>query len=137
MTKKYKFKVNDIVRAHPEFCPPTPVICRIIAIPDKRRIICPECYVIKELEEDAPLAWFDEELLEKIGEGMKWISTENKLPEPFVDVLILIDFKDDFKIMDVAAYDEEYKCWRSAPGPELYELENVTHWMPLPLLPEE
>src|SRR6266849_7925198 len=50
MTKKYKFKVNDIVRAHPEFCPHTPVICRIIAIPDKRRIICPECYVIKELE---------------------------------------------------------------------------------------
>lgn len=80
----------------------------------------------------------------------KWISVEERLPELFTDVLILVketefygcnkEFSKSYLCQYVAQYDDEWftvychghKCIRdTAEEPYADKLE-VTHWMPLP-----
>lgn len=85
----------------------------------------------------------------------KWISVEERLPELFTDVLILVketefygcykEFSKSYLCQYVAQYDDEWftvychghKYIRdTADEPNADKLE-VTHWMPLPEPPKE
>ena len=65
----------------------------------------------------------------------KWISVKDRMPEPFKDVLVCIDWsriRKEKRIVTVSYYlgdDEGYFFEEDTDG-------RVTHWMPLPELPE-
>lgn len=61
----------------------------------------------------------------------KWIPVTERLPTDLNDVLIFTMWR----TMDVCFFDKEYKCWISTNGS--YNKDCVTHWMPLPLPPQE
>lgn len=65
-----------------------------------------------------------------------WILVEDEMPESGVMVLIT-----NGRFVDCAAYSERYKCWfginYSRYGEEIeFELDEVTHWQPLPAPPK-
>ncbi len=66
---------------------------------------------------------------------MHWISVEDRknLPEEEVDVLFT-DGVEIFKGTRITHFEEEEDYWRSVSD---YPIDNVTHWMPLPKLPEK
>ena len=64
---------------------------------------------------------------------MKWISVDDKLPEPEASVLVYPYqnvYDEDFVI--TGYYEPVMSSWFSERGMEI----KVTHWMPLPLPPE-
>lgn len=71
-----------------------------------------------------------QEELDKI-QNDNWISAKERLPEPYVPVLIAIDFTDNLTNGEV---NKQNKWWSN-----IYCLEagNVTHWPPLPQTPKE
>jgi hypothetical protein len=63
----------------------------------------------------------------------KWISIENDLPDEYpYDVLVFGKSECGECFYDVAFYDGAWHCgyWDD-------EIDNITHWMPLPEPPEE
>lgn len=79
---------------------------------------------------------------------MKWISVKDKLPEENICVLMLIDEK-----MFVGYYVQSSKAGAHSPDivpyfdmlcepcchhdyPDMKDRERISHWMPLPELPE-
>lgn len=65
-----------------------------------------------------------------------WISVEDKLPEPEKDVIIL----DGRKHIDIdhLTYDgEDNYIWWKSDDTIWCEDDEITHWMPIPELPEE
>jgi hypothetical protein len=56
---------------------------------------------------------------------MTWFSVDDKLPNNFVQVLVL----DSLEGYHVAVYSEESHQWF---GTDNYHLYNVTRWMPIP-----
>lgn len=62
----------------------------------------------------------------------KWISTKDRLPEDGKEVL----FYGDSSVM-VGWYDANNECWAVTASDMIAYPEDVTHWMPLPRLPEE
>ena len=62
-------------------------------------------------------------------EKAKWISVKERLPEPFEEVLVWVDFGDSsFNSMKIA-HRGLYGSWNA------YD-KFITHWMPLPESPE-
>jgi hypothetical protein len=59
-----------------------------------------------------------------------WISVKDRLPEVLESVLIL------YAPNNEARNDYRMECWNWPENP-VYETQFVTHWMPLPTLPEE
>jgi hypothetical protein len=85
-----------------------------------------------------PHATFRKQLLDlaATGERMRWISVKDRLPEheTDVDIFIKIGVRRANVLFtnyeeDPHFYWEEHDC--------IYELDEVTHWMPLPELPKE
>lgn len=62
----------------------------------------------------------------------KWISTKDKLPEDGKEVL----FYGDSSVM-VGWYDADKGYWVLSDADMIAYQDDVTHWMPLPRLPEE
>lgn len=60
----------------------------------------------------------------------KWISVEERLPEPYKDVLVL-----NWNRVRMGYYAEDCEAW--AVNDMITNTEEVTHWMPLPEPPEE
>ena len=60
----------------------------------------------------------------------KWISVKDRLPEDDRNVLVYDDHDIQFW---VAWHDESNNKWYTQEGDRVY---GVTHWMPLPKLPE-
>lgn len=72
---------------------------------------------------------------------MKWISTNEKWPKD--ETIVLIVYKGDIKLggvfMDYPSHEEIYESfqyWDSPDGGAGWECWEVTHWMPLPEVPE-
>jgi len=75
----------------------------------------------------------------------KWVSCKDRLPEPETPVLIRAQFCWDQSWMvcvaELGVYFDGSKTYWSAVGSMAYGIENafhddsVTHWMPLPDLP--
>lgn len=59
----------------------------------------------------------------------EWISVKKRLPEESGYYLVFMAYGR----MDVMSYIETNKCFLGYCG---YAMKNVTHWMPLPELPE-
>jgi hypothetical protein len=75
---------------------------------------------------------------------MDWIRVEDRMPEPRIDVLVVLNLDiigdDDLRIYEVGWYADDDKEWYNSNGYTLYEIpgnSRVTHWMPLPDLPKE
>lgn len=64
---------------------------------------------------------------EPIIEVEDWVSVEEKLPELMRAVLVCTKFDDIYIAWYLGNND-----WRSCEG----NIQNITHWMPLPNLPE-
>lgn len=62
----------------------------------------------------------------------EWISTKNRLPEDGKEVL----FCDGSSIM-VGWYNADEEYWELTDADMIAYAVDVTHWMPLPRLPEE
>lgn len=63
----------------------------------------------------------------------EWISVEERLPDPFVSVLGYCPDEEPLPTVH-ECYLGGYGQWCSA---QMYDMEKVTHWMPLPEPPEE
>lgn len=63
-----------------------------------------------------------------------WISVKDRLPEDDKDVLV---YDSGSKEIIMASYNSDYDEW-STPYDYYYDLDNdkITHWQPLPELPE-
>lgn len=68
-----------------------------------------------------------------LREQSEWISVEERLPDPFVSVLGYCPDEDPLPTVH-ECYLSGYGQWCSA---QVYGMEKVTHWMPLPEPPEE
>lgn len=68
----------------------------------------------------------------------EWISVEERIPEPLIDVLVHIN-RIGFYVLSMCPYhDSENLSYWSFPDSWVDIDENdVTHWMPLPEPPEE
>lgn len=68
----------------------------------------------------------------------EWISVKDRLPAFQTGNtslrIICIDITSEYKPVFDAFYDDICKCWITYPD---VSKKNVTHWMPLPNLPEE
>ena len=68
---------------------------------------------------------------------MKWIKCSDKMPKMNEDVLVFIDFGNHREVTK-ADLDEHYTAekvvWRVFQ--DWYDLDNITHWMPLPAFPD-
>lgn len=64
----------------------------------------------------------------------KWISVEERLPEPFVNVLIHCPECDPLYPVHEGYVLNDAGAWADAQG---CEIEGVTHWMTLPEPPAE
>ena len=62
----------------------------------------------------------------------EWISVDDRLPEPWKQVLIYSRY--DF--CESAFYIGVPGKWRVTWNHEMLDADSVTHWMPLPLAPE-
>ena len=98
---------------------------------------------------------FYKDALEAVKNQPKWISVEERLPELFTDVLILVketefygcykEFSKSYLCQYVAQYDDEWftfychghKYIREAEEEPNADKLEVTHWMPLPQPPKE
>ena len=63
----------------------------------------------------------------------KWIPIAERLPEEWVDVLVL----SRYGFCEVAVYLGIPGKWRIAWNHDLFEVDSITHWMPLPEPPKE
>lgn len=64
----------------------------------------------------------------------KWISIKDKFPENDTGCLVFIqlkNFEQGCGNIDVARFDEGFYQYKSK------QVENITHWMPLPKKPKE
>ncbi len=66
---------------------------------------------------------------------MEWIEVTDRLPNNTENVLVVAHY-DGEPVIEVAWYEGGEHLWRT-PYYEEDDPENVTHWMPLPELPEE
>lgn len=64
---------------------------------------------------------------DSVDDNRKWISIEEKLPELMRTVLVCTKFDNIYIAWHLGNND-----WRSCEG----NIQNITHWMPLPNLPE-
>ena len=62
----------------------------------------------------------------------EWVSVKDRLPEPWEQVLIYS--RHDF--CESAFYIGVPGKWRSTWNHEMLDADSVTHWMPMPELPE-
>lgn len=60
----------------------------------------------------------------------KWISVKDRLPDVLESVLVL------YAPTNKAKNDYRMECW-NWPETEVYEIQFITHWMPLPAPPKE
>ena len=74
----------------------------------------------------------------------EWISVEDRLPEEGVRVLAVKKLKDGRRDLALATCIPEYKHHDYVTGEDIVEPywvcggnNNITHWMPLPEMPEE
>ncbi len=65
-------------------------------------------------------------------DAMKWIPVTERLPEEWVDVLVL----SKYGFCEVAVYLGIKGKWRITWNHDLFEVDSVTHWMPLPEPPK-
>lgn len=70
----------------------------------------------------------------KVSEQPKWISVEDKLPQPFVSVLVYMPEESHLPTVHEGYLAEDGKWYASFYAREPFE---VTYWMPLPEPPEE
>jgi hypothetical protein len=69
---------------------------------------------------------------------MEWISVKDKLPEIIIDNFSSGDFLiTDGKNISIGSYEENYNCDGWHWYDEMYTVEEVTHYMPLPELPKK
>ena len=80
----------------------------------------------------------------KEQEPSGWISVEDRLPEEGVRVLAVKKLKDGRRDLALATCIPEYKHHDYVTGEDIVEPywvcggnNNITHWMPLPEMPEE
>ena len=64
--------------------------------------------------------------------GCKWIPVTERLPEEWVAVLVW----SKYGFCEVAVYLGIPGKWRITWNHELFEVESITHWMPLPEPPK-
>ena len=76
--------------------------------------------------------------------GQDWISVKERLPEEGVRVLAVKKLKDGRRDLALATCIPEYKHHDYVTGEDIVEPywvcggnNNITHWMPLPEMPEE
>ena len=62
----------------------------------------------------------------------KWIPVSERLPEEWVDVLVL----SRYGFCEVAVYLGIPGKWRITWNHDLFEVDSITHWMPLPETPK-
>ena len=62
----------------------------------------------------------------------EWISIDDRLPEEFITCLVFCD-----GFFEVAEYNKHFKTWINVLYSEITNIDNVTHWMPLPEPPEQ
>lgn len=63
----------------------------------------------------------------------KWVSVKDQLPEKEIDILICCDGKVKFGIYSEDVYGDKFYTTNFE---QFLNVENVTHWMPLPEQPE-
>jgi hypothetical protein len=76
---------------------------------------------------------------------MEWISVEDRLPEPLVDVLAYcvqledaMNYKKDEKYCAIERFIDKWTDGHAASfRTDRFYAAKVTHWMPLPFLPKE
>jgi hypothetical protein len=68
---------------------------------------------------------------------MKWISVKDELPENDFDENIVSYKHNDYRIVTVASYDSETNTFKEVTSSFSYQIDNVTHWMPLPEPPKQ
>lgn len=69
------------------------------------------------------------ENLKREVEKYKWISVDERLPEPEL-VVIICNASGDFNYRGLGYVDTDGRWWKGSK-----QLFNVTHWMPLPTSP--
>ena len=83
---------------------------------------------------DGEMQEYHEMALEALREqGQRWISVEDRLPEPFVSVLGYCPDEEPLPTVH-ECYVNGFGQWTSSL---VYGMGNVTHWMPIPDPPEE
>lgn len=85
------------------------------------------------IEHDLKMAFDDGYQAGLEAAAPKWISVEERLPEAFHSVLIHMPNEAPLPTVH-EGYIGSDGVWRSVWY--LHELEDVTHWMPLPMPPE-
>lgn len=71
---------------------------------------------------------------------MEWIACNDRLPDlnddllPSSDYVLATDGKGQW-VAYIVGFDDEPIRWKEK-GRDGYSLENITHWQPLPSLPE-
>jgi len=76
-------------------------------------------------------------------ETTSWISVMDRLPEHGDEYLVVRSSFGIYRAVDVCGYDKKSKKFGKIDmdyvydGNGWYEVNNVTHWMPLPELPKE
>ena len=65
---------------------------------------------------------------------MNWISVTEKLPDLDVDVLVATACKNIFVLQRITIGPGAEMYWTDFERP-FFEPEDITHWMPLPALP--
>ncbi len=67
----------------------------------------------------------------------RWVHSLNRLPDPWVDVLFVVDFKDGRHIckgyLTAGRGDDSMPLWWA--NGHCYHMPQVSYWMPLPELP--
>lgn len=63
------------------------------------------------------------------GDKLKWIETENELPDHDNEVLCLVVGRNNIRVYRILEYDHQHKEWIDYNG---FEHQTVTHWMELP-----
>ena len=96
--------------------------------PTRERIIKELLHIAKNSRSKGEVCRAAAEMLEK----SRWISVENRLPETSGDVIIYFDRCGGE--IGIGWYGKKYNAWVMNNG--FMCCYKVTHWMPLPELPE-
>lgn len=96
---------------------------------------------------DNPLYYTSDEVVERIADHLiangvtfvkdndvpsKWIPVSERLPEEWEDVLV----RSKYDFCEVAVYLGIPGKWRITWNHDLFEVDSITHWMPLPQPPK-
>ncbi|WP_340617058.1 DUF551 domain-containing protein [Xenorhabdus entomophaga] len=69
---------------------------------------------------------------------MEWIKCSDRLPDEYKDVISINNGVDTrfMSEIDIGYFDSDIDEWYSITHGRNFDMRHITHWMPLPSLPE-